>query len=239
MIKQLFHLSLLALAVLISACNSETLSIDDLFSGEAETIEVSALPSEVVAAVTQALPGQNIISASKITASDGTVMYSVETDSTEMTCNGNGRQISAIDPADLPQGAIDYLAANYSASVILRAGELARRDSSVIYVVSLSSGEILAFDEDGNLVAERERGRGRHHGHSPHASFTEIEVADLPQTIADYLTTNNPSDTVEKAFTVTKRDGTTVYGVVLDGHEVLFFDADGNLLENFRPGWHR
>ncbi|MEZ4828583.1 MAG: PepSY-like domain-containing protein [Bacteroidia bacterium] len=223
MFKQLFHLSLLALAVVVTACNNETVSIDDLFSGEATSIEVSQLPASVVTAVTTALPGQNIVAATQITASDGTVIYSVETDSTEMTCHGNGHQITAIDPADLPQGAVDYLAANYSESVILRAGEVTRRDGSTIYVVSLSTGEILAFDTDGNLVADRMRGRGRHHhGNNPHASFTEIQVSDLPQTITDYLSTNNPNDTVEKAFTVTKRDGTTVYGVVLGERNVLF-----------------
>ncbi|MEZ4775913.1 MAG: PepSY-like domain-containing protein [Bacteroidia bacterium] len=239
MFKQLFHLSILALAILVSACNSETINLDNLFSGEAETISVSELPTEVTDAVTRALPGQSILAAYKITASDGTILYSVETDSTEMSCNGSGRQVSAIDPANLPQGAIDYLAANFSSSVILRAGEVTRRDGSVVYVVSLSSGEFLAFDENGELVADRQKGRGRHHGPQAHGSFTEIQVSDLPQTIADYLTTNNPSDTVEKAFTVTKRDGTMVYGVVLGERNVLFFDADGNLLENFRPGWHR
>lgn len=232
----------LVLALALTSCSDDSGILGDLFSGETESVSVSDLPQAVVDAVGQALPGQEIISATMITSSDGTVLYSVETEEgEEMTCQRNGMTMTEIDAADLPQTIIDYLAAEYPESVILRAGLAENAEGESRYIVKLSSGQILAFDESGELVATRMRGEGRRgkHRHGDHGSFESIELTDLPQTIQDYLSTNHASDTIHKTFSLETREGDTVYGVKLDGHQVLFFDESGNLLEDFQPGWHR
>ena len=91
----------------------------------------------------------------------------------------------------------------------------------------------MAFDADGNLQAEKIRGRKkRHRRHG-----TPVDPDSLSADIQTYISTNNPNDTILKAFSITARDGSIVYGVVLGRRNVLFFDENGTLLEDFKPSW--
>lgn len=125
---------------------------------------------------------------------------------------------------DLSAAITDYISANYSGATIDRAG-MNDANGYTMIKLSLEDGTHagLVFDADGNFVAEkRHKGKG-----------TEVEIADLPSSITDYIAANYPDATLEKARM--HDDGT--YGVLLLKSDETFlgvgFDAEGNFVGEF------
>jgi len=121
-----------------------------------------------------------------------------------------------IDPADLPQTIIDYLAENYPGVDI----DEVEYDDDGYYEVELDNGVELYFDEDGNLIGmddDDEEDEG---------DEEEIDPADLPQTIIDYLAENYPGVDIDEV----EYDDDGYYEVELDNGVELYFDEDGNLI---------
>lgn len=143
--------------------------------------------------------------------------------------------------SDLPQAALDYVAANYAdltitAAVVKPSGK---------FGVELSDGTVLLFDADGNFVEEctghvdvdgHGDGHGGNHGGPTRSCLRgdTSSVDSLPQAALDYLAANNAADTV--AVVIAKPNGW--FAVGLTNGSVLIFDADGAYVRDCedRPG---
>ena len=234
--NQLWKISLFGMIVLgIVACTpTENILDENLFTGEAESVSASELPATAADFLSANFPNLGIESVDKITTSEGEILFSaILEDGTEYTFEARGGRCDTISIDSLPQAVHDYLDTNFPEEAILRASQMETKDGEARFVVKLTSGEILAFDENGNLQATKMRGRKKRH--KRHG--TPVEPDSLSSAIQTYMTTNHPNETILKAFSITTSDGTIVYGVVLGRRNVLFFDENGNLLEDFRPKW--
>ncbi len=124
-----------------------------------------------------------------------------------------------IDPADLPQGILDYIATNYPDATIEEAG---KDPETGEYIIVLDNGLCVIFDADGNFVEEIEE------DDFDDESWEELATSDLPQSVLDYLAANYPDANIEEAFKDTE---TGEFIVVLDNGLCVIFDADGNFVE--------
>jgi len=126
-----------------------------------------------------------------------------------------------VDESDLPQEVTDYLAANYPDNEIHDSWV----DDNGGYVVLLDNRTAVRFDNAGAFIEAIENAGRRRDGDRP--ELTEVDVADLPTAITDYVAANYTDYTIEKAGT----DEEGNYHVKLDGGPALIFDADGNFVE--------
>ncbi|MFK7771071.1 MAG: PepSY-like domain-containing protein [Saprospiraceae bacterium] len=137
---------------------------------------------------------------------------------------GRGHRGTKVELADLPTTITDYITANYPDAETKRAKT---NDNNGNYFVLIKTGDgrvVLKFDVDGNFIEEVSC---IHHGCG---GLTQVDVADLPTTITDYITANYPSADIQRAGQKTNSGN---YGVVLniDGDRVIVvFDEDGNFL---------
>ncbi len=121
-----------------------------------------------------------------------------------------------IDPVDLPQAIKDYISTNYPSDTIIEAEE--NLDG---YEVIISSGIKLEFDISGNFIEIS--GNGDDDGEN---QGEDINPADLPQAILDYIATNYPDLTIVEAEIYPNQ-----YEVTLSSGVELEFDLSGNFLE--------
>ncbi len=126
-----------------------------------------------------------------------------------------------LDAADIPQGILDYVAANYPDANIEEAAVNTEDGSFAIF---LDTEIVLLFDKDGNFLEEMS------YDDFEEDDFDEIDPADLPQAVKDYIAANHADDSIDEAE-IDAEDG-TIY-VYLDSGLVLVFDADGNYLDEF------
>ena len=121
--------------------------------------------------------------------------------------------------ADLPMSITDYVAANYPDSDIKRA----KNNADGNYIVGLTGKIVLVFDADGNFVEELPFVGGQ-----CGCGGEEVDVAELPTSITDYIATNYPTAEVKKAH---QKGEKYVVGLIVDDERViLIFDEDGNFL---------
>lgn len=133
-----------------------------------------------------------------------------------------------IDEANLPQTVLDYLADNYTDDEIRHAWV----DENGGYVVLLEGRTAVRFDNSGAFVEAIENAGRRRGKDNDRPELTEVDIADLPTTITDYVTANYSDYTIEKAGT----DADGNYHVKLEEGPVLIFDADGNFVEERERG---
>ena len=124
---------------------------------------------------------------------------------------------------DLPTAASDYLTTNYPDSTINAVLLIEHDDSSEYHVLIENVGAVI-FDADGNFVEVKEP-RGGSCG-----SFTEVEIADLPTAITDYVAANYPDNEILRARTGTRDDVVEIH-LVVDSVGVLIFDESGTFIE--------
>ncbi len=125
-----------------------------------------------------------------------------------------------VNPADLPQSIRDYLATNYPDATI----EEAYVDPETgEYIVILDTGICVIFDKDGNFLEEIDEDEFGE-------EWDEVDPADLPQAIKDYVTSNYANETIEEAG-VDAETGDFI--VVLESGIILVFDADSNFIEAY------
>jgi len=129
-----------------------------------------------------------------------------------------------VDIANLPQTILDYLVANHADDTVDIAGLNA---TECEYVIVLDSGMILIFDTEGNFIEAFE-------DDDYEDDLEEIDVADLPQAILDYLTANHAEATIEEAFIDREEDE---YVIVLDSDLIVIFDLAGNFIEAFEDDY--
>ncbi len=137
---------------------------------------------------------------------------------------GMGHRGTRVDLADLPTSITDYIAANYPDAETKRAKTNDHNGNYFVLIKTDDGRVVLKFDADGNFIEEVSC---IHHGCG---GITQIDIADLPTTITDYITANYPDADIQKAGQKTNSGN---YGVVLnvDGNRVIVvFDEDGNFL---------
>ncbi len=121
-------------------------------------------------------------------------------------------------PGDLPTAILDYIAENYPDAEIFRAKKKPHG-----YLVKISGHLILIFDADSEFVEAT-----THFFHCRPLGM-RIELADLPNSIVNYINDNYPNPEIKIAFE--KTNGNFILGITTDdGRKILGFDADGNLL---------
>ena len=126
-----------------------------------------------------------------------------------------------IDESDLPQVVLDYIADNYSDETVHHAWV----DDNGGYVVLLDNRTALRFDNTGAFVEAIENAGKRKGDDKP--ELTNVDPADLPVAITDYIAANYADYTIDKAGT----DADGNFHVKLEDGPVLIFDADGNFVE--------
>ncbi|GAB5525166.1 MAG: hypothetical protein Roseis2KO_30380 [Roseivirga sp.] len=122
-----------------------------------------------------------------------------------------------IEISDLPQVILDYVATNYPDATIDEAGKDPENGD---FIVLLDNDLILIFDKDGVFLEVWEDDEDD--------DWEEIDIANLPQAILDYVAANYPTATIDDAD-VNTEDGS--FAIFLDTDLVLIFDKDGNFLE--------
>ena len=134
----------------------------------------------------------------------------------------NGGRGDSIGFGDLPATAQAYLNANVDVTLIKRIVKITLADGTVRYGVRLTDRTHYHFDATGTLIVDEPRGN----------RFVEITLAELPQVIQDYLTTNGHTANIDHIVKVTKKDGTIIYGVRLANNTMITFDATGAVIPN-------
>ena len=137
---------------------------------------------------------------------------------------GMGHRGTRVELTDLPTSITDYITANYPDAETKRAKTNDNNGNYYVLIITDDGRVVLKFDADGNFIEEVSC---IHHGCG---GITQIDIADLPTTITDYITANYPNADIQKAGQKTNSGN---YGVVLniDGNRVIVvFDEDGNFL---------
>lgn len=132
---------------------------------------------------------------------------------------------SRIDSSELPQAVLDYIASEHAGSEILITGINEEGE----YGVVLSSGFLLLFDADGNLIEELTID-DLDWDDDYEDDWTEVNIDSLPQPIKDYVAANYADDTIEEAWYVEEEE---IYILELSSDLYLVFDQDGNFIEEF------
>jgi len=125
-----------------------------------------------------------------------------------------------VNISDLPQSIIDFIATYYPGISI----EEAEIENNGNYEIELENDVELIFDADGNFlgVASDEN------DNDEDEDETDINPADLPQIIKDYIIASYPNNTIIEAEI--EEDGS--YEVTLNNGVELEFDADGNFVSS-------
>ena len=116
-----------------------------------------------------------------------------------------------VDPSQLPQAILDYIAANYPDATITKA-EL----DDGKYEVYLSNGLELYFSLDGTFIGLND---------DDDDDDEHVDPSQLPQAILDYIAANYPDATITKAEL---DDGK--YEVYLSNGLELYFSLDGTFI---------
>lgn len=195
-----------------------------------EEIDVATLPQAIKDYVTANYPDASIEEADK---SLETGEYLVFLDNElELLFDKDGNFLEVLEDDDdhedwreielstIPQAILDYIAANYATATIEEAG-VNEEDGS--FAILLDTDIVLLFDKDGNFLEELTEDDFED-------DFDEVDAADLPQAIKDYIIENHADATIEEAG-VDPEDGS--FYVELDSGLILVFDADGNYVEEF------
>lgn len=242
-----FLATVIGLSLLVTSCNKESSVSEDMelieqivTSENRTAIEISELPSVIRATIDEKYFEtyiESVLSARglgfEVELGNGETIYFSERGEGLVSRRGfrhghgpcgMGHRGTVVELADLPTTITDYIIANYPDAETKRAKT---NDNTGNYFVLIKTDDgrvVLKFDADGNFIEEVSC---IHHGCG---GITQIDIADLPTTITDYITTNYPTADIQKAGQKTNSGN---YGVVLniDGDRVIVvFDADGNFL---------
>lgn len=132
-----------------------------------------------------------------------------------------------VDSASLPQVILDYLTTNHANDPIDLAGQ---NTGDGEYIIVLESELVLIFDRDGNFIESFMEDDEEDDDYEDE-DFEEIDAANLPQPIKDYLANNHANDVIDEAGFHTAEE---IYVVVLESELVLIFDKEGNFIESFQ-----
>lgn len=148
---------------LVFNSQGEFLGVDDDDDFGDEDIDPSALPQKILDFINKYYPGATVEEAEL----ENNGNYEIElSNDVELIFDGDGNFLGQaqdendddqgedeedIDPSELPQVILDYIAQNYPDAVII---EAEHEDEG--YEVTLNNGVELKFDQDGNFVSEED-----------------------------------------------------------------------------------
>ncbi|WP_323755667.1 PepSY-like domain-containing protein [Roseivirga sp.] len=161
----------------------------------------------------------------------------------EISSDINDVTVTEISTESLPNTVQTYISENFVGEVAASAFKVTSAESTN-FEVFLTNSMNLVFSQNGDLeefgedVSQvdcegRPQRRGKHQrkGDRPEGDRpTQLQVADLPATAADYLTTNYPDSTVLKVIFIDNAD-ISQYHVLVKEVGALVFDVDGNFVE--------
>lgn len=190
-------------------------------------IRTSTLPQTILNYITTNYPNLTIVEAEEednqnieITLSNGTelVFDSAGNFLGEDNDEDDDFGDHHVNISDLPQPIIDFIFANYSGIAI----EEAEIENNGNYEIELENDVELIFDADGKFlgVAHDEN------DNEQDQDETDIDPADLPQIIKDYINDNYPNNIIIEAEI--EEDGS--YEVTLNNGVELEFDSAGNFV---------
>ena len=119
--------------------------------------------------------------------------------------------IESINPTELPLPVQSAVANDYMSQSVTAAEKVTGSEGSISYDVVVDSGESASYTPEGNKC-------------------NRVTLAEIPQTIQDYVTTNYAEASIKRAFQRTAKDGSTKIIVKLDIRKALSFDEAGNFL---------
>ncbi|WP_300434318.1 PepSY-like domain-containing protein [Christiangramia sp.] len=218
------------LLLVLQSCtdNEESLEADlnaVAFSADA-SISTSTLPQNILDYITDNYPGLTIIEAE---IEDNQNYEITLSDDTELVFDSEGNFLGEdtdeeddfgdeeVEVSELPQNILDFIAQNYPGVAI----EEAELENNGNYEVELENDVELIFDGDGNFL-----GQAQDENDDDQGEDEDINPANLPQMILDYIGENYPDNTIIEAEV--ESDGS--YEVTLNNGVELEFDADGNFL---------
>lgn len=135
--------------------------------------------------------------------------------------DGNNSDGGNIDPNQLPQDILQYIAENYPSEQI----DHAEHEPNGHYEVELDNGTQLFFDENGTLMYQEESG-GEWWEHDHDQNENDLPYNLLPQNIINYIQQNYPQQDIVKA----ELEPSGNYEIRLDGCRKLYFNSYGVFL---------
>ncbi|MDX1762176.1 MAG: PepSY-like domain-containing protein [Christiangramia sp.] len=188
-------------------------------------VSTSSLPQDILDFVTTNYPGATIREA-EIEDNNNFEIYL--SNGLELVFNQDGDFLGIDDDdnddfgdeylqiSEIPQNILDFIAANFPDVDI----DEAERENNGNYEIELENDVELIFDANGNFL-----GQGEDENEEDHDD-EEINPADLPQNILDYITENYPNNTIIEA----EKEDDGKYEVTLNNGVELEFDSEGNFL---------
>ena len=201
------------------------------------SINVATLPQTVLDYITTNYSNQTILTSEIESNGNYEVVLS---NSVELIFDANGNFLGIdddsndnygdtyINPADLPQAILDYIANNYPNNTI----DEAELENNGNYEVELDDDTELIFDADGNFLGvgvdedDMDNDNGDDDGDGDDDDDQVIDPSTLPQIVLDYISTNYPNETIIQA----KIESDGEYEVTLNTGLELHFDINGNFV---------
>lgn len=126
-----------------------------------------------------------------------------------------------VDTTSLSQAIKDYLTTNYAGIAIDFAAFDTEEEE---YLIFLENGVIVIFDKDGNFIEEEQD------DDDYEDDCEEVDIADLPTAITDYITANYSGIEIEEAWYDAEEK---IYYIELANEVVLVFNEDGSFVEEY------
>lgn len=156
---------------------------------------------------------------------------------------GSGSAVTPLSVSALPAKVTAYIASNYAGYTAERAGKDADGNILVVIENSAKDHKALLFGADGSFKQEVAfmggRGKGRNKENGPGVrgpkSFTAIDVASLPATITNAISSSYASSTISGAA----QNAEKLYVVFVkttSGKVLLEFNADGTFKQVIQRG---
>lgn len=188
-------------------------------------VSTSSLPQDILDYVTTNYPGVTIREA-EIEDNNNFEIYL--SNGLELIFNQDGDFLGIDDDnnddfgdeylqiSEIPQNILDFIAANFPGVDI----DEAERENNGNYEIELENDVELIFDANGNFL-----GQGEDENEDDQEE-EEINPADLPQNILDYINENYPDNTIIEA----EKEDDGKYEITLNNGVELEFDSEGNFL---------
>ncbi|GAA4320024.1 hypothetical protein GCM10023115_46810 [Pontixanthobacter gangjinensis] len=188
-------------------------------------VSTSSLPQDILDYVTENYPGTTIREAEIEDNNNYEIHLS---NGIELVFDQDGNFLGIDDDSDddfgdeyllvseIPQNILDFIEANFPGVEI----DEAERENNGNYEIELENDVELVFDANGNFLGQGED------ENEDEDDDEEIDPADLPQNILDYISENYPDNTIIEAEI--EDDGE--YEVTLNNGVELEFDSEGNFL---------
>ncbi|MGA8853862.1 MAG: PepSY-like domain-containing protein [Christiangramia sp.] len=218
------------LLLLIACSDDDSVSgndvdLDTRFSKADVHVSTSSLPQDILDYISTNYPGVTIREA-EVEDNDNFEIYL--SNGLELIFDANGNFLGIDEDGDddfgdehlsvseIPQNILDFIQNNFPGVEI----DEAEKENNGNYEIELESDVELIFASNGDFLGQGED------ENEDEADNEEVDPADLPQNILDYISANYPDNSIIEAEI--EDDGE--YEITLNNGVELVFDANGNFL---------